>query len=92
MIQSFKHKGVEKFFFLGSTVGIQSVHRAKLRLQLAMLEAAEVVQDMDKPGWRLHKMKGKRAEIWVIEISGNWRLTFKFKDRHAHEVNYEDYH
>ena len=92
MIKSFKHKGLEKLFFSGSTVGIQAAHKDKLRIQLAMLEAAGVVQDMDKPGWSLHPLKGKRSEQWAVSVSGNWRLTFEFKEGHAHRVNYEDYH
>ena len=92
MIKSFKHKGLEKLFFSGSTPGLQPAHKDKLSIQLAMLEAAEVVQDMDKPGWRLHKLKGKRSRIWAVDVSGNWRLTFRFEDGNAHLVNYEDYH
>jgi len=76
----------------GSTAGAQSVHKDKLRIRLAMLEASEVVQDMDKPGWRLHQLKGKRSELWAITVSDNWRLTFSFKEGDAHIVNYEDYH
>jgi proteic killer suppression protein len=27
-----------------------------------------------------------------VKVSGNWRITFIFKEGHAFEVNYEDYH
>jgi proteic killer suppression protein len=47
---------------------------------------------MDKPGWRLHQLKGSRSELWAVIVSGNWRLTFLFKEGDAHTVNYEDYH
>ena len=57
-----------------------------------MLEASEVVRDMDKPGWRCHQLKGSRSELWAVTVSGNWRLTFSFKEGDAHIVNYEDYH
>ena len=29
---------------------------------------------------------------WAIDISKNWRITFKFIDGDVYIVNYEDYH
>ena len=92
MIKSFKHKGLEKFFTTGSTKGIQARHNTKLRIQLAMLNASTEIEDMDKPGWGLHQLKGQRTGIWSIKVSGNWRMTFRFEDGDAYIVNYEDYH
>ncbi|MBT4161709.1 MAG: Killer protein [Gammaproteobacteria bacterium] len=92
MIKDFKHKGLEKFFTTGSTRGIQAKHGSKLRIQLAMLDASVEVDDMNKPGWNLHQLKGRKAGIWSIKVSGNWRLTFAFEDGDAYIVNYEDYH
>ncbi len=92
VIQSFAHKGLKRFYDTGSTVGVQASHRKKLRLQLAALDTAQTVDDMDIPGFRLHRLKGKRAETWAIDVSGNWRLTFRFEDGQVHDVNYEDYH
>jgi proteic killer suppression protein len=92
MIKDFKHKGLEKFFATSSTQGIQSKHSGKLRMQLAMLNAATEVDDMNKPGWNLHQMKGQKTGIWSIKVSGNWRVTFSLKGGDAYIVNYEDYH
>ena len=92
MIKDFKHKGLEEFFVTNSTQGIQSKHRSKLRFQLAMLNAAAEVDDMNKPGWNLHQLKGQKAGIRSIKVSGNWRMTFAFREGDAYIVNYEDYH
>ena len=92
MIKSFKHKGLEAFFASGSTRGIQAAHSSKLRLQLAALNTASVIEDMNIPGYRLHPLKGERKGIWSITVNGNWRVTFEFKDGNAYIVNYEDYH
>jgi toxin HigB-1 len=92
MIQSFRHKGLRRFFELGSVAGIRPQHARRLRMQLAALDTARVVADMDIPGFRLHPLKGDargRLSIWV---DGNWRLTFEFRDGHAYVVDYEDYH
>lgn len=92
MIKSFKHKGLRVFFETGSKKGIQTKHAIKLRLQLAALDTAHVIEDMDIPGYRLHQLKGQRKETWSITVSGNWRITFEFENGHAYIVDYEDYH
>lgn len=92
MIRSFKHKGLEKFFKTGKTSGIKPSHAHRIRLVLTNLDQAESATDMDLPGLRLHELKGSRKRVWSVSVSGNWRITFKFLDRDAEIVNYEDYH
>jgi proteic killer suppression protein len=92
MIKTFKHKGLERFFNSGSARGIQANHTNKLRMQLVVLDTAQSIEDLDIPGYRLHPLKGNKQGIWSIAVSGNWRVTFEFKDGNAHIVNYEDYH
>jgi len=92
MIKSFKHKGLKKFFATGNTAGIQPEHAERLTDRLAFLDAADSVEDMDKPGYRLHELAGKQKGRWSISVSGNWRVTFEFLEGDAHIVNYEDYH
>ncbi len=92
MIKSFKHKGLQKFFTTGSTADIQAQHALRLEERLQALHTAFTIEDMDIPGWRLHPLKGDRAGLWAINVSGNWRLVFEFVDGHAYVVNYEDYH
>jgi len=59
---------------------------------LAALDTATSIQDMDVPGFRLHRLKGEDADRWSVRVSGNWRLTFEFNDGQAQVVDYEDYH
>lgn len=92
MIQSFKHKGLEKFFLTGSKKGIQPSHAARLRLILGHLNASTRVEDMSLPGLMLHELTGNRVGTWSVRISGNWRVTFRFVSGHAQIVDYEDYH
>ena len=61
-------------------------------MQLAALDTATVIDDMDIPGYRLHPLKGKRSGFWAINVSGNWRLTFRFESGHVYDLDYEDYH
>ncbi|WP_087506806.1 type II toxin-antitoxin system RelE/ParE family toxin [Neiella marina] len=92
MIKSFKHKGLKKLFETGSKAGIQAKHERRLRMQLAAIDTATVIDDVDLPGFKLHPLKGERSGIWSITVSGNWRVTFEFVDGNAYILNYEDYH
>lgn len=92
MIKSFKHKGLKRFFETGSKSGIQAKHERKLRMQLAAIDTASVIDDIDLPGYKLHALKGDRDGIWSITVNGNWRITFEFVDGNAYILNYEDYH
>jgi len=67
-------------------------HAGKLERILDRLDAAEDVQDMRFPGSRLHKLEPRKANRWSVTVSGNWRITFRFDQGNAFEVDYEDYH
>nr|WP_317623139.1 type II toxin-antitoxin system RelE/ParE family toxin [Thiohalomonas denitrificans] len=71
---------------------VQSQHEPRLRMQLAALETAATVEDMDIPGFRLHPLKVRERGRWSVWVNGNWRLTFEFHDGNAHVLDYEDYH
>lgn len=92
MIRSFRHKGLQTFFETGSRAGIQPHHSKRLRMQLAALDTALSVEDMDIPGFRLHGLKGADKDRWSIWVNGNWRITFEFIDGQAYILDYEDYH
>lgn len=92
MIKSFRHKGLGRYFESGSKAGIQPEHATRLRMQLAALDTAITIEDMDIPGFRLHALKGSNGGRWSIRVNGNWRITFEFRDGNAFVLDYEDYH
>ena len=92
MIKSFRHKGLRRLHETGSTSGVQAGHAKRLRLQLAALDTAQDIDDMDIPGFRLHPLKGALKGRWSITVNGNWRITFEFRDGNAYVLDYEDYH
>jgi proteic killer suppression protein len=92
MIQSFRHKGLRKFFESGSAAGIQPHHAKRLRMLLAALDTSRSIEDMNIAGFRLHPLKGSERDRWSVWVNGNWRLTFEFRDGHAYVLDYEDYH
>lgn len=92
MIQSFRHKGLERFFLKGTKSGVQAAHVPRPRLILGRLGAAIAPRDMDLPGLYLHQLKGKYRGRWSVRVSGNWRVTFRFDGPDVTDVDYEDYH
>lgn len=92
MINSFRHKGLRRFYETGDLAGIQPQHAKRLRMQLAALDTAASIDDMDIPGFRLHPLKGGEKDRWSVWVNGNWRLTFEFCDGNAYVLDYEDYH
>ena len=92
MIKSFRHKGLRSLFESGKAAGVHASHVKRLRMQLAALDTAQVIDDMDIPDFRLHSLKGEMRGRWSITVNGNWRLTFEFDNGNAHILDYEDYH
>ena len=66
--------------------------RGAITLLISNLDQAEIADDMDLPGLRLHELSGSRKGTWSVTVNGNWRITFRFNGRDAEIVNYEDYH
>jgi len=92
MIKSFRHAGIEKFFFTGSKAGIQPNHADKLNVQLTVLNRARKPEDMASPGWKLHSLSGELKGHWSVKVNENWRLTFRFEGEDAILVDYQNYH
>ena len=47
---------------------------------------------MALPGYAFYPLKGDRKNTYSVSASGNWRITFKFVEGDATDVNLEDYH
>jgi toxin HigB-1 len=92
VIQSFRHKGLRRFYETGSAAGIQPKHVKRLRMLLIALDTAQVIEDMNVPGFNLHPLKGKEKGRWSVWVNANWRVTFEFREGHAYVLDYEDYH
>jgi proteic killer suppression protein len=92
VIKTFRHKGLQRLFKTGSKAGIQPDHEEKLRMRLAALDTATCIEDMDLPGFRLHRLKGDRKGLWAIDASRNLRIVFSFEGGNVFAVDYEDYH
>jgi toxin HigB-1 len=92
VIVSFRHKGLEALYVRDSTRGVQAEHAPKLRRILSALDVATAPGDLDVPGFRTHRLKGRLEGHWSIWVNGNWRVTFRFIEADVELVDYLDYH
>ncbi|QTA91843.1 type II toxin-antitoxin system RelE/ParE family toxin [Desulfonema magnum] len=92
MIRSFSHKGLENFFYKGIKKGIQSKYADRIADILDLIDAASEIRDINFPGSDLHPLLPKKDNIWVVKVSGAWRITFRFENGDAHVVDYLNYH
>ena len=92
-IKRFLHKGLEDFFYDGSTKGINPKHANRLATRLDRLGAATQPGDMRLPGYNFHKLNPKTANRYSVYVNGLWCITFEFDDNgNASNVDYEQYH
>jgi toxin HigB-1 len=92
MIRSFRSKALKRAYDSGTSRGLPSAFAAKIRRVLFVLDTAEKPEDVEKPGFGLHALKGDRAGTWSVTVSHNWRITFRFDAAHVIDVDFEDYH
>ena len=83
---------MKNLFYKSNPSGVQADLVNRLKNLLALLNAAETVDNMAFPGSQLHPLKVQLKNHWSVRVSGNWRLTFKFIDGDAYIVDYQDYH
>lgn len=92
MIQTFRDKALERLLKEGNAKGVPKDLEKRIRRRLEVIDSATAIDDLKIPGYDLHQLKGDRRETWSIKVSGNWRITFTFRNNDAWDLNLEDYH
>lgn len=92
MISSIRHKGLKLFFENDNSSKLQPHHVEKIRRILYRLDEAEKIDDLNIVGWSLHPLSGEMKGHWAVKVNGNYRITFRFEDGNAFDVDYIDYH
>ena len=59
---------------------------------LAALDLGRGPERMNLPEFRLHELIGRLQEHRAVSVSGNWRVTFRFEDGPAVDVDDVDDH
>ena len=92
MIETIKHRGLRRLYEKNERGGIRPDLVEKVQKILSALEAAEGPRDMALPLFRFHPLTGGRRGTYSVTVKANWRVTFRFYEGAAHDVNLEDYH
>lgn len=92
MIVSFKHRGLQRLFEKDDPRKLTPDMVDRIRAILARLHQAETIEDINVHSYKLHPVKGNRKGEWAITVRANWRITFRFEEGYALDVNLEDYH
>lgn len=92
MIRSFRSKALRRYAEEGDRSKLSIVNLERVDRMLTRLDAATRPEDMDRPGWRFHPLKGVMKGRFAVDASANWRLTFGWDGDDAIAVDLEDYH
>ena len=76
----------------GDPSKVRADQAERIRLALADLDVASKPSDLDLTGYRLHPLKGNMKGYWSISIAANWRITFRFEEGDAYDIDLIDYH
>lgn len=92
MIQSFRHKGLEQLFLTGKTAKINAAYHRRILVRLDALDAAQVPQDLNLPGFNFHSLAGFDPTRYTVHVNGSWCITFVFEGTDAIQIDFEQYH
>jgi len=92
MIKSIKHKGLKRLWTKGDASKLPVAQLNRIENILEVLDGAEKKDDMNLPGYYMHELKGDLKNCYSVRVTGNWRITYRFEDGHAYDVNHTDYH
>ena len=92
MIQSFRHKGLQRLCEKADRKGLAADMAPKIERIVARLDIAATPDMMNLPGLKLHPLKGELKGFWSVWVTGNWRIIFRFEGGHVFDVDLVDYH
>lgn len=91
MIRSFRDKNL-KALWETSKSRIDVKMHGRIQRRLDMLDAAQVAEDMNLPGFNFHPLQGGRPTRYSVHVNGPWCITFSFEGGDAFDVDFEQYH
>ncbi len=96
MIKSIKHKGLKLYWTKGDKSKLPSDMMTKIERVLNIIHYLEEVPG-DLQGFAFlkpHPLKGIYKDYWALQITGNYRIIFKFDNStgDSFEVDFIDYH
>jgi proteic killer suppression protein len=92
VIETIKPNGLRRPYETYDRSGIRPDLVHKVQRILSSLEAANRPEDMTLPSFQFHPLMGDRRGTYSVTVKANWRVTFRFHEGAACDVNLEDYY
>ena len=92
MILKIKHKGLREYWHKGTARRLNADWLNRIDRILNALDLAQAPADVDFPGFRLHALKGDYKGFYAVDVSGNWRIVFRFEGTDTTDIDLTDYH
>ena len=87
-----RHRGLRELFETGQRRRLRADQVRRIRRILTVLDRAENPDEMRLPGFGLHRLRGELSDFWAVSVSGNWRISFRWEEGEARDVDLVDYH
>ena len=94
-IQNVIHRGLKRFIERNDASGLAPAVVEKVRNIVSFLQEMQDVQELsDVTSWKAHQLTGDRKGTWSLNVTRNWRMTFKVDQTEGEivDLDYEDYH
>ena len=92
IIKTFRHKGLKSLFEEDEGKKLPPDIADRVRIILSTLHAAQDIEGMNLPTFRLHPLKGDMKNFYSVTVRANWRIIFSFENGNAFNVDFVDYH
>jgi len=94
VIKTIKSKPLRLLWEKGDGSKLPPVQLRKIRLVLQIIDdLEEVPEDLAHlVSWRPHPLKGDLQGFWSLDITGNYRVIFRFENKNAFDLDYLDTH
>lgn len=92
MIQSFRNRGLKRFYARGERGAVRPDLVERIETILLRLDVSEQIEDMDMHAFRLHPLKGDLKGFWSVTVNANWRIIFRIEEGDVFDVDLVDYH
>jgi proteic killer suppression protein len=93
MIQTIAHKGLRLFRDKDDPTLLPPTQMEKIRRILSAPDAIKTLDPLKKiPGYKLHALHGNYDGFRAVNVTGNYRIIFRFEEENVYDVDYIDYH
>jgi proteic killer suppression protein len=94
MIKTFKSKALRLLWEKNDKSKFPALQLKKIGFILQLIDDLEdVPEDLKNlTSFRPHPLKGELQGYWSLDVTGNYRIIFRFENKNAFDIDYLDTH